>query len=35
EVDGQTYISGEHVKSGQVVRAEIVESQSYDLTALE
>ena len=34
EVDGQTYISGTGVEVGQVIKAEIVESNDYDLTAL-
>ncbi len=34
EVDGMTYISGPQVQVGQMVKANIVESSDYDLTAL-
>jgi tRNA-2-methylthio-N6-dimethylallyladenosine synthase/ribosomal protein S12 methylthiotransferase len=34
EIDGVTYISGPGVKPGAMVRAEIVESRTYDLVAL-
>jgi len=34
EVDGVTYVSGPGVAPGQVVRAEVEESQTYDLVAL-
>ena len=34
EVDGQTYVSGPNVTPGQMVDCEIVESATYDLTAL-
>ncbi|MCR4666060.1 MAG: 30S ribosomal protein S12 methylthiotransferase RimO [Desulfovibrio sp.] len=34
EVDGQTYISGPNVSPGAMTQAEIVESTTYDLTAL-
>ncbi|MBQ9537570.1 MAG: 30S ribosomal protein S12 methylthiotransferase RimO [Desulfovibrionaceae bacterium] len=34
EVDGQTYVSGPNVAPGKVVRADIVETATYDLTAL-
>ena len=34
EVDGVTYISGPNVTPGQIVRAEITETHTYDLSAL-
>lgn len=34
EIDGVTYISGPGVAPGRLVDADIVESASYDLTAL-
>ena len=34
EVDGVTYISGEGVRPGRIVRASIQESKTYDLVAL-
>ncbi len=34
EVDGITYVSGENIKPGQIVRAEIIETKEYDLVAL-
>ena len=34
EVDGQTYVSGPGVASGQMLECEIVEHATYDLTAL-
>jgi tRNA-2-methylthio-N6-dimethylallyladenosine synthase/ribosomal protein S12 methylthiotransferase len=34
EIDGQTYVSGPGVEPGALVQAEIVESATYDLTAL-
>ncbi len=34
EVDGMTYISGPGVAAGKIVKASIVESSDYDLTAL-
>ena len=34
EVDGITYISGNNVTSGNMVKAQIVENNDYDLTAL-
>lgn len=34
DVDGMCYISGAGVKPGAMVRADIVESQEYDLSAL-
>ncbi len=34
EVDGITYISGENIEIGQIVKAEIVETKEYDLVAL-
>ena len=34
EVDGITYISGPNVAPGQLVRAEITETHTYDLSAL-
>lgn len=34
EVDGQTYISGQEVRPGAMLKADIVEAATYDLTAL-
>lgn len=34
EIDGITYISGENVKEGALLKGEIVDSQVYDLSAL-
>lgn len=34
EVDGLTYISGDDVRSGQMIRANVVESKTYDLVTL-
>ncbi|GAB6060510.1 30S ribosomal protein S12 methylthiotransferase RimO [Desulfonatronum parangueonense] len=34
EVDGMTYVSGADIQSGDLVRAAIVESKTYDLVAL-
>lgn len=34
EVDGTTYISGENVRAGAILKAEIADSQAYDLSAL-
>jgi tRNA-2-methylthio-N6-dimethylallyladenosine synthase/ribosomal protein S12 methylthiotransferase len=34
EVDGITYVSGENVQPGRMVRAVIEEAKTYDLVAL-
>ncbi len=34
EVDGITYISGENIKTGDLIHAEIIETKEYDLVAL-
>lgn len=34
EVDGITYVSGENIHVGQIIKAEIVETKEYDLVAL-
>ena len=34
EVDGITYVSGENIRPGELVRAEITDTKTYDLAAL-
>ncbi len=34
EVDGITYVSGENIRPGELVRAEITDTKTYDLVAL-